>query len=486
MVSNSKKYQILRLGETPAGKEGNPAVSIFVVGAEGIKAGYVADYYRGNLVELDPYDVILVELSEVAFAIHLISRIRAHMGKLLLLKPIYVRADREVKNERLLTMIDGYLISSEDLPSIRSPVRTINNNIGLVGKMELRKYEDRVIFCFLAFIHTRTLAEVVPIVLKEGVYYPILSDIITQNNQHSHITRVLDRMETEVYLDGRYMMSSYLCSQCLADHLLYREVCPSCHSSKLKSEELVHHFRCAHVAPMNEFRKHEDGERFLQCSKCDHVLKHIGVDYDKPSTMHYCDNCQNQFQNYMMMAKCACCSHDQEVEYLVKREFKKYSLTTKGINAVHEGILYVADNEKPLVEDILPWHLFIKSIDYEQTHGRNEKNFLVTLVFGDYDNIIKQIGEQNNYKLIREIIQIIKAAQQSSDFRSVKQPQFFFTLMNMSRESARLIAQRIAFLIQHLLRDNLKLKRVLLTYEMSSFADHDMVESILHASKEDI
>ncbi len=445
---------------------------------EGLTFTYIYDFYRGNIVSLASYDAIIVEWTDPISARQMISKIRGHFDQSIFLKPIFFRKETVGSYGFPEQMVDGNLNRLEDLHLLTGTINGLNDRISQIDLSKIKTYDEQISFNFMAFHFSRDIKQITPFIDRNGIDYPVLSDSLRADLYKKHFYAILERMEREGYVQGAFDQSTYVCSECLGDHLLFREVCPGCQSAHLKSEEIVHHFRCAHVAPMSDFRNtgHSAG---LECPKCQHELKHIGVDYDKPATMHYCQSCQANFQHYSMMAKCTGCGHDQQVEHLIKKELKKYSLTDKAINSIKSGKLYNKDLETGTsLDETLPWHLFIKAIDYEQSQHSSINNHLIILHFQDMAGIVRQIGEENQGKLFGEIIQIIKATQQPFDFRSVKYPRLFFTLMQTKVSDAEIISQRIVFLINHLLYDNLRLKRVLLTSEVLPM-DSQLIQAVL-------
>ena len=89
---------------------------------------------------------------------------------------------------------------------------------------------------------------------------------------------------------------------------------------------MIHHFRCAYIGPESDFRKND----FLQCPKCNHKLKHIGIDYDKPSEIHTCKNCNHKSQETKMKAKCIDCRKENELDQLSTYSIFNYTPTEKG------------------------------------------------------------------------------------------------------------------------------------------------------------
>lgn len=460
-----------RQGETPS------HLVIREISYAGLRIACIKDFYQGHLTALSTFDSIIVEYSDPAFSTLLISRIRAHFDHLLFIKPVFILKEFGTLVGALAEAADGSINDLHNLSHLETTSRKILNKISKIDLSKDQTYEELVIFNFLAFLYSRGIEQLRPLVDKAGIYYPVLSDVMRQNVHQKHFLLVLEKMEKEAYVQSFFDRATYVCSECMADYLMYREVCPHCHSAHLKSEEVIHHFRCAHVAPMSDFKAGVDDG--LECPKCQHHLKHIGVDYDKPATMHYCQECNSSFQNYAMKAYCCSCGHDQEVEHLIKKELRKYSLTDKAINALQSGKLYSRDIPREAVlEDTLPWHLFVKTVDFEETQNSSGKSHIVVLHFQDLNSIIKQIGEGNRQKIFNEIIQIIKVTQQPFDFRGVKFPRLYFSLLQTRQSEAEIISQRIVFLINHLLSDNLRLKRVLLTAEVLPM-DGKLVQTIL-------
>lgn len=127
----------------------------------------------------------------------------------------------------------------------------------------------------------------------------------------------------------RFIDRVHLCPVCNGSHLLFFECCPKCGSSNIKQERVIHHFRCAHVGPESTF----DANGELICPKCKHTLRHIGVDYDKPSTIYTCGQCDNTFLYSDMRVTC-CTSHRSfKPEDLKPVDVEEYEFTPDGMRA---------------------------------------------------------------------------------------------------------------------------------------------------------
>lgn len=124
----------------------------------------------------------------------------------------------------------------------------------------------------------------------------------------------------------RFINKIYLCPKCLHSHLLYLESCPRCHNSDIKSESVIHHFRCANISPEHTYNF--GGQ--LRCPKCHLILRHIGVDYDRPSIVYTCGHCDNMFLQPQMSAVCTSCKTQSEVSRLMPYDITVFELTQLG------------------------------------------------------------------------------------------------------------------------------------------------------------
>lgn len=128
---------------------------------------------------------------------------------------------------------------------------------------------------------------------------------------------------------GRFMDKIHECPHCGSSHLFFFESCPKCSSSDIRQQSVIHHFRCANVSP--EATYEWDGE--LRCPKCQQRLRHIGVDYDKPSAIYTCNQCEESFMYPDMRVLCSSCQRTLATDDLVPRDVIEYELTPDGIHA---------------------------------------------------------------------------------------------------------------------------------------------------------
>lgn len=127
----------------------------------------------------------------------------------------------------------------------------------------------------------------------------------------------------------RFIDKIHVCPICHRSNLLFFECCPKCGSSDIREEPVLHHFRCANVSPETSYQW--DGE--LRCPKCHHTLRHIGVDYDKPSSIFTCKQCDETFMYPDMRVLCPDSRRTWKTDDLKPIDVHEYEFTPEGIKA---------------------------------------------------------------------------------------------------------------------------------------------------------
>ncbi|MCE3259408.1 MAG: hypothetical protein K0S12_1049 [Bacteroidetes bacterium] len=220
---------------------------------------------------------------------------------------------------------------------------------------------------------------------------------------------ILDWALNEDYVWPDYFDRVYLCNHCKSMHVSMRETCPSCQSSQLKPEDLVHHFSCGYIGPISDFKNKIDGT--LSCPKCSKNLRHIGVDYDKPSLINQCLDCNEVFQDYKVKARCLNCKNDVEVQYLLAKDLNVFKLTKKGRNAALTGI---SESEIELEKSVLNtvnFNTFATMMHYERQRMKSNpliKACIAVIILDNVHEIYKNIGKNNERALLVDIAQILR------------------------------------------------------------------------------
>lgn len=309
----------------------------------------------------------------------------------------------------------------------------------------------------LLYIHTRDIQDYRPLPSREsklGYIYPMLTANLDFRREEKSL-EILDMAEQEGFLTSSYIDSFYTCNNCYNSYLLFRETCPSCQSADVKSEEQIHHFPCAYVGPVSDFQSSSDPTG-LTCPKCERALKHIGVDYDKPSIIFTCNRCDHVFQDPVVKAKCNVCRSDMHVENLLKKNLKSYQLTSLGRDAAL-GKVIIDLNEFDDMVDVIDKEYFQRLLSKE-IERKKEANFDSTIASIQLENIseiYEKIGNQNSKKLVRELFELVNTEINRSDeivFQSMVTIWLLITEKGV-REASPVI-ERIEQRIKDLVDDN--------------------------------
>jgi CheY-like chemotaxis protein len=191
---------------------------------------------------------------------------------------------------------------------------------------------------------------------------------------------ILASLEALSCVSGGVVDVVRLCPDCESPLLNCREACPSCSSVRIDITDLIHHFRCANVGPEKAF---SSGKK-LVCPKCREELRHIGVDYERPSETFSCPDCGDAFTEPAVEVLCFSCHAKHPVERCVIVQVKRYEATAQGRIAVKTGTLHpVTGDGAPNGDEsglsVIPRSLFADVLDAEIAKAR-EGDWKLTLV----------------------------------------------------------------------------------------------------------
>lgn len=311
---------------------------------------------------------------------------------------------------------------------------------------------------------------------KLGYIYPYLSVNLDYDNEHLAVD-ILESAEKEGLIKGTFVDYIYACNSCYNSLMHFRESCPKCQSTDLDIEDLIHHFPCAYVGPVSDFMKSETGE-IMECPKCSRILKHIGVDYDKPSVMYTCNKCDNEFQDPFIKAKCHDCGADNKVDRLLKRKIKNYQLTKLGEDAAL-GKLPVNLKGFDELDEIINEDYFLRLLKNEI--GRKAiadfDSTIANIQFSNLTDLYQGIGEEGQKNLIEELFDMVNQDLHSSDgviFRDRISMLLLFTESGLEKSRGKL--NRITSHIKNLIRDNFDGFELDIEEEMASVAEDKSAE----------
>ncbi len=387
-----------------------------------------------------------------------LSIIRQRLIPNIYLRPIvFLSLNHESDAEIKLSGCDAVLYQNKEIDTqIAALISKFEHANQWIDKLPNR-YQDsetNQILRTLRLIVSRN-HEIAPVITAHsvsGFIYPLL-ETITQGNDSSFFN-ILDFLETQKLIVGNFISHCHLCCQCHCAFLNFKEICPQCKSEDITSEELIHHFKCAHVAKKSAFQQKDS----LYCPKCDRELKHIGVDYDKPSVINHCNRCATDFQEAEIITECFNCHNSAAPEDQIKREIKAYRATAIGANAAIFGLdnlftKIISAKVKFFTETQFKQFL---EIEIERIKRYQLSTSSLGLIkFIDIEKIYLQQGERS-IKFFEELSTIFKSILRLSDVVSTQgQALFMIILTETSKEKALIAMKRIMEGLSVLLSENM-------------------------------
>lgn len=274
-------------------------------------------------------DAIVFRTDYINYLKTQIQKIRKSDNPALYLKPIYVSSKRAFL--RLDKNVDGYIGDSE-LEGIEEEVSNLLKRIEALKSFTFPQdasFHQRNFIKLSQYLFTRNIKLEASRSRRAhiGYYYKFIDYLVPDLELHQFLDE-LNRMKERGYITTELVENVSLCKSCSSSYLHFIETCHRCKSVDIEAESLIHHFRCAYIGPESDFKQNDD----LVCPKCDKMLRHIGVDYDKPSEIVHCNTCNHQSQQSAIIANCVDCGHSNELANLHTKKMYNVQLTEQGQN----------------------------------------------------------------------------------------------------------------------------------------------------------
>ncbi len=306
----------------------------------------------------------------------------------------------------------------------------------------------------IRFIHSRN-NPIKPIRFPKSIYaysYPFI-DILITGNHYQQFT-LIDFLENRNLIEGTFVDRVHCCSFCYASFLNFREICVNCQSPNISNEDLIHHFPCGYMGPESDFMR--TGK--LICPKCRKNLKHIGVDFDRPSQVFTCSVCTHSFQEPDVDALCVNCGKTIAPEKLLYRTLKEFKLTPLGEASALSGIVYSLQEELRENIEVVSMDKFNVVLNLEIERVRRYKKSLSTivrLVFDNYADLLTQLGSAST-ALSRQIVAEIADFVRTTDLVAfIDDRTLLFLLTETSVSNAKIAMDRLMKRITALITENL-------------------------------
>lgn len=394
---------------------------------------YITQFQDVDVRQLALYDALVVDYNQPEACLNLLKQCRASFIGTLYLLPIFIYTIEKEINPVAESLSDG-VISTLQVDAIIGKIEKIRSRQTNLTAIDSSSPDIRIMTKLLRYLYTRE-TKLQPRVDPKSVVgysYPILSEHYRNGNM-PEMFRLMDDAAQREYLRPKFVDRLHLCSNCYSAFINFRETCPKCESGDLVTENLIHHFVCAYVGPEHDFHSGD----YMVCPKCNRMLRHIGVDYDKPSVIYNCRNCAYTFQEPVMEAFCFACHKRNPVEALLDKQIFSYELTPIGEETALNGFGKDIREEFELAGFITftTFNIFLK---YEIERARNTQRS------GAVGSLILRIPEAEREKMgagyrkmVTEIAEFIKNATLSTDILSFVNNNTFLVI-SPDNEPARL------------------------------------------------
>ena len=432
-----------------------------------------------NIEDVKNHDAVIINGKDESFIRQIVRRIRAHDKSFVYLKPVFLLKSVSIIDPLINQLVDGSLYSLEQIPFIKTEVEKILINSEQLNFTNSISFEAQLIVKMISFLFTRgkNTLEPFPYTFSGVNYtYPCLSVNFKHHDEYQ-VFDILEQAEYDGIFTSEFYDRIYLCASCSNGHMSYREVCPKCNSSNSETDDIIHHFPCGYVGPKPDYTNEIDDE--LDCPKCNKRLRHIGVDYDKPSVIHKCLNCSHKFQDYFVKAKCLSCLSDNSVEVLKTKEIRKYTLTQKGKHAAING--YVSTSKD--IEDIIgtiKYDTFKTMLKYEierlkQTDGNSN---ICAIHINNSNRIYSSIGSEAQKGMLKDVVAVIRSNIRSADVISFQDSStIMLSMYEIPEKIAKRILKEIVNILMRLMKTafkNIEVDFITQTIKLDKAVSHEL------------
>ncbi len=422
-----------------------------------------------QLTELDGF---ILDTDSHVHAKEIISYVRTHTNLKVALKPLFINGTYQLPKEQQIHC-DG-IVELSTISSYIQRVATITKRVQSLNDPKLVANQLLIQYKTIAYSFTRNL-QLKPVTSREsliGYEFPFIS-LFYKNNEAVELLKNLQKATEKNYLSFKLLDYIHLCKSCSGNYLNFRECCPKCDSIDIEAHDMVHHFVCAHVAPEKDFKKN-DG---LECPKCDKNLRHIGIDYDKPSTIYSCNSCSHEFQNPGMLSLCMDCSTENKLEELLQKSIGSYAITQAGEqllfdrNTGGERVVYnegIGNINKELFKII---------VNQEIKRIKESKGNSVFANVKFQSNQLQLLNSRSKNALMKEIGEVIKSYLKDSDILSAESYNNYYVLLPETKETQLNRLELIDYNLSKLLSDNLTEEKQEIEITIHKIAESDNIQT---------
>ncbi|MFP2995172.1 hypothetical protein ABN763_04650 [Spongiivirga sp. MCCC 1A20706] len=418
-------------------------------------------------------DAVIINTENKEHATDLVFHIRKNADLAIALKPIFINATCQL-HKTVGIHTDGY-IDIDQLPIAVNRIDVISKRLKRISLTKNGAHDDQLQYKILAFLFTRN-HPIEPIADRTSLigYILPLIDLFYKKEEVLPKLLMLEKSVASGHLTMKLHDHVHLCKNCHGNYLNFIETCPKCDSIDIKAQDIVHHFVCAHVAPEKDFKTKEG----LSCPKCDKQLRHIGIDYDKPSSMYNCNCCNHEFQTPNMVAKCIDCETENELSALIKKTIGTYSITSLG----EEWLLGNVQQNSQI--SISPDGIMTLSL-FKIIAGQELKRITISKATSQMasirfeNNRLGHFDDDTKKALVKEIGTIIQSYLLPSDVLAADAYNSYYLLLPDTKEPLPQRLETIQYNLGKLLGDNLQEQLLAINIQTHQPKSGETIDDIL-------
>jgi GGDEF domain-containing protein len=310
---------------------------------------------------------------------------------------------------------------------------------------------------------------------KRGFEYSLLSALFTESD--GGVEQVLGFLQSQQLLKDAFVKKAHFCPHCDSAFLNFKETCPDCSSDNLERDELIHHFKCGHTEAISAFI----GKNRLQCPKCEDDLRHIGVDYDKPSTISTCQECSRSFQDPEVKADCFACHRTISSDDLILRVMSAYSVSAIGVSAARFGLdalfTSILQTEFKLYSNAEIRQFIVVEKARIERYKKTETS-LAVIHFANLEALFSRLGRKTE-QVFKEISAVFKSVFRESDLITAKNESLYAVVMTeTSVENAKQAIARLDDSIRNLFENSLDFTLHVNT-DVTNIKDTDDLDAVI-------
>jgi diguanylate cyclase (GGDEF)-like protein len=158
----------------------------------------------------------------------------------------------------------------------------------------------------------------------------------------------------------------------------------------------------------------------LICPKCNAELRHIGLDYEKPTETYLCKPNGHIFTDAEVEAVCIACGEKFKPKDLIDRNIYSYELTGRAEDVVQMGQLEPTQIDPLLLDKqvgLYHYAYFERELGTEVKRSERHKHPFGLLIIGIdyYEDLVKKFGRADALQFMATVGRVIKEMMRVSD-----------------------------------------------------------------------